>query len=106
MTIGCQSKNNPPDTPSIPIGDSIGIVNNFYTFSSHASDINNDRVAIRFTWGDGDTTQWSFFGAPDSVITKNHSWSNAGYYYIKAQAKDEHDELSNWSGGHQIFISN
>jgi hypothetical protein len=106
VIVGCETKNFPPDTPSVPIGDSSGVVGTSYIFSSHASDINNDRVTIRFAWGDGDTTLWGFFGAPDSVITKSHSWTNAGFYYVKAQARDEHDEISSWSAGHQIYISN
>lgn len=106
IVISCQSKNNPPNTPSIPIGDSSGFVGTAYIFTSQASDIDNDRVAIRFSWGDGDTTSWGFFGAPDSTITKSHSWTNAGFYYIRAQARDEHDETSGWSAAHPIFISN
>jgi hypothetical protein len=106
LLLNCQTKNNPPNTPSVPTGDSVGVVGTSYTFSSQASDIDNDRVAIRFTWGDGDTSSWGFYGAPDSAITKSHSWSDASFYYIKVQARDEHDDISGWSVGHQIFISN
>jgi hypothetical protein len=106
LLIGCQQKNTPPFAPSTPVGESLGFTNTNYNYTSSASDLDGDRVAIRFAWGDGDTSSWGFFGAPDSGITKHHTWTEAGFYSIRAQAKDEHDDVSGWSNLHQIMISN
>lgn len=106
LFTNCKTKNSPPNAPSVPSGDSFGLVNTLYNFTSMASDPDNDRIAIRFAWADGETTDWGFYGASESTITKGHQWPEAGFYYVKAQTRDEHDEISSWSGGHQIFISN
>jgi hypothetical protein len=106
MFYSCKKTNTPPFAPSTPIGESLGFTNTNYNYISSASDLDGDRVAIRFAWGDGDTSSWGFFGAPDSGITKHHAWTEAGFYSIRAQAKDEHDDVSGWSNLHQIMISN
>ena len=106
LLIGCQEKNTPPYAPSTPVGESLGFINTSYGFMSHAVDYDADRVAIRFDWDDGDTSNWGVFYASDSTIIKQHAWSDAGIYHIRSQARDEHDELSGWSNIHHIMISN
>jgi hypothetical protein len=101
----CEKTNTPPFSPSRPVGESLGFINTYYHFISHAVDLEKDRVAIRFAWGDGDTSEWSLFGATDSIVTNRHFWIKAAIYNIKAQARDEHDALSGWSTPHQIMIS-
>jgi hypothetical protein len=96
---------NPPNTPATPVGDSIGSINFPYSFISTATDPNGDSIAIRFDWGDGDTSDWSIWQASGDPITISHSWSDTGVYNIKAQAKDIKNETSDWSSGHQIVIS-
>jgi hypothetical protein len=101
---GCK-KNNAPDMPSIPTGPTSGSKNTEFTFTSSAEDPDNDSVAIRFDWGDGDTSGWSDWQASGDSISMSHSWSDTGTYDIKAQAKNKKDATSDWSTGHPIEIS-
>uniref|UniRef100_A0A7C6ABE0 PKD domain-containing protein n=1 Tax=candidate division WOR-3 bacterium TaxID=2052148 RepID=A0A7C6ABE0_UNCW3 len=103
---GCpKKKGKPPTKPMTPSGPSSGNINVAYNFSSSAQDPDGDSVAIRFSWGDGDTSNWSPFVPSGDSVAMSHSWSNTGTYYIKAQAKDEDGLTSDWSTGLSITIS-
>lgn len=69
-----------------------------------AVDPDGDRVAIRFDWGDEDTSDWSSWVGIEEAVVMSHVWSSIGVYYIKVQAKDEHEKTSEWSLPHQIKI--
>ena len=97
-------KNKAPYMPSTPSGPSSGSINTEYTFTSLAEDPEEDSIAIRFDWGDGDTSNWSSYVASAETVTMNHSYSHADTYYVKAQAKDEYDFISSWSEAHSIVI--
>lgn len=96
--------NNPPDKPSIPSGPLIGYVDSIYFYSSSATDPDGDSVAIRFSWGDGDTSAWSFYVPSNSTVSLSHSWSYPDFYYISAQAKDKTGATSDWSDSLEIQI--
>ena len=95
---------NPPNTPSTPSGPSSGEKNTLYDFSSSATDPDGDSVALRFSWGDGDTSDWSSYVPSGQTVTKSRSWSECGTCSVKAQAKDEDGATSSWSSGHSIAI--
>jgi len=61
-------------------------------------------VAIRFAWGDGDTSDWSAFVASGESLAMSHSWSVPDTYAVTAQAKDTGDALSWWSLPHNIIV--
>ena len=105
ITIGPPMPNDPPNTPITPIGDSIGSTNVSHSFVSTANDPDGDSIAIRFNWGDGDTSNWSDFVPSGDSVSMSHSWSDTGTYNIKAQAKDKKDTTSGWSVVHSIKIS-
>jgi hypothetical protein len=96
--------NFPPNTPSIPSGPSSGHPNVSFSFSSSASDPDGDSVVVRFSWGAGDTSNWSSFVPSGQTVTMSHSWRDTGTYYVKAQAKDKYGAVSSWSTGRQIDI--
>jgi hypothetical protein len=101
---GCK-KNEAPEVPSIPSGPTSGSIYTEYTFTSSAEDPDDDSVAIRFDWGDGDTSDWSDWKPSGDSVTMTHSWLNVGSYSIKAQAKDIKNITSEWSTVHEIVIS-
>ncbi len=101
---GCK-KNKSPEIPSTPSGSTSGSINTEYTFTSSAEDPNGDSVAIRFDWGDGDTSEWSSWETSGDSISLFHTWSDSGSYLIKAQAKDKNEVISDWSAGLLIVIA-
>ncbi len=102
--ISCK-KNKAPDIPSTPSGPTTGSINYEYTFTSSAEDPNGNSIALRFDWGDSDTSDWSQWKASGDSVSMTHSWSDYGFYSIKAQAKDINNLISEWSEEHQIVIS-
>ena len=105
LIYGCRKKNRPPDTPYTPIGPSSGFTNRYYGFVSVIIDPDDDNVAIRFDWGNGDTSVWSQLAASNDYVEIQFSWSEPGPYYVKAQARDEYENTSEWSLPHYILIS-
>ncbi len=105
LLVSCpKKKNGSPYFLSFIDGPVNGKVNFTYTFSIHATDPENEEVAIRFDWGDGNISDWSSYVPSDSNVSMSHSWSSPGTYNIRAQAKDIHGNLSEWSAIHQIKI--
>ncbi len=104
VAISNCKKNNPPDTPSAPVGLVGGDIGNYF-FTSSAFDPDSDSVAIQFDWGDGEISDWSLFaGSGDSVIMQ-HSYIDTGIYPIRAKAKDINEAESEWSEEHVLIIS-
>jgi YVTN family beta-propeller protein len=97
--------NRPPTAPSIPAGVDSGSVGTSYDFSTFATDPDNDQVQYRFDWGSGDTSAWSPLVSSGSPDTASYSWGTAGTYLVRAQARDEHGAVSDWSCSHQVVIS-
>jgi outer membrane protein assembly factor BamB len=96
----------PPSTPTIPSGQDSGKINISYDFISSTTDPDGDKIAIRFDWGNGDTTDWSLFNSTGDTITMSNTWITPGTYSVKAQAKDVYDMTSDWSEGLPVMITN
>ncbi len=94
---GCRKKNQPPYAPYTPIGPSSGVTGFSYIFVTMAIDPDGDSVALRFDWGDGDTSDWTELVATEEVVATFHTWSTADIYYIRTQAKDDNENTSEWS---------
>ncbi|MFO7674721.1 MAG: PKD domain-containing protein [bacterium] len=104
LSLGCD-KTLPPNTPAAPSGPSSGGVGVPYSFSSSAVDPDGDNIAIRFDWGDGDTSDWSLLVASGDTASARHAWTATGTYLVKAQAKNLNNAVSDWSGSSGIVIS-
>jgi len=99
--------NVPPNTPQKPSGPAVRGKNQNGVYSTSAIDINDDNVQYRFDWdadGSGDISTWTSLGSNGHTGLKSHSWSAIGFYVVKAQAKDEHGEMSGWSSGRTVEI--
>ncbi len=101
---GCK-KNKAPDIPSTPSGPKSGCINTEYTFISSAEDPNGDSIAVRFDWGDGDTSNWSEWKGSSDWISMSHIWSDSGIFLVRAQANDKPGTTSDWSESLSIKIS-
>jgi outer membrane protein assembly factor BamB len=94
----------PPNAPSQPAGPDTGFTDTSYTFASVAVHPGGATVAIRFAWGDGDTSDWSPFIASGESVRINHVWTSTGMYAVTAQAKDTGNALSEWSTPHNLAV--
>jgi outer membrane protein assembly factor BamB len=93
-----------PDSPAKPSGPSVVGRETSYVFTTAATHPDRIPVAIRFAWGDGDTSAWSsFVGSGESVATP-HTWAVPDTYAITAQAKDTSRELSEWSPPCSVIV--
>jgi hypothetical protein len=88
-----------PATLSGPISGGTGVT---YTYSTGGSTSNlGHPTQYRFDWGDGTYSAWS------SSTSVSHSWTSAGTYAVKAQARCAiHTSIvSEWSQSLQVTIS-
>jgi outer membrane protein assembly factor BamB len=94
----------PPNMPDVLTGPERGGQDSSYTFATSASHPDSITVAIRFAWGDGDTTDWSAFVAFGQAVTDSHAWTVPDTYDVTAQARDTGSGRSAWSLPHSIII--
>ncbi|WP_348304063.1 SBBP repeat-containing protein [Methanothrix sp.] len=95
--------NNPPNTPSVPLGENSGFAEVDYTYFTSASDPDGDQVKYTFDWGDGSTASTDFVDS-GATASMSHSWTNAGVYQIKAMATDSRGATSGWSEAAAVQI--
>ncbi len=89
--------NQMPQTPAMPTGPLSGVRGRSYYFYATTTDPDNDMVQFRFSWGDGDTSDWGGFvssGGRDSAV---HTFNTGGLYQIRVQARDKLGGESFWS---------
>ena len=91
--------------PALPYGPSSCVVDLSYNFSTSAIDPDGDSVSIRYSWGDGETSDWSEWVYSDAWVTRNHSWSCPGTFKVTAQAKGRDSSVSAWSEPRWVVTS-
>ncbi len=88
--------NNKPNKPSRPSGRTN--IRTFlpYSFTSTATDPDNNLINYDFSWGDG---HFSFMRWYDSgeTVKASHIWWKRGNYEVKVRARDEFGMVSEWS---------
>ncbi len=71
-------------TPTTPSGTTSGSTGTSYTYSTGGASSNlGHTVQYQFDWGDGNTSGW----LPVGTTSASHTWSSAGTYSVKAQAR-------------------
>jgi hypothetical protein len=90
--------NGVPSVPATPSGPASAFINVATTFSTSASDPNGDSLQYRYDWGGGVLSSWG-------AASQSHSWSAAGQYAVKAQARDSQGAESSWSGAKTVTIT-
>jgi hypothetical protein len=110
VLFSCKKKNavtdnNPPNKPFAPqVTIDTSEIGEKVTFTVTVFDPDEDSVAGRFNWGDGDTSDWCDFITNGDTVIGNHCYRSKGTFYIRAQAKDNHDGLSDWSEPDSVVI--
>ena len=97
VSYSIPAPNGAPATPASPTGASAALVNASIAFSTSTTDPNGDSLEYRYDWGGGVLSSWG-------AASQSHSWSTAGAYTVKAQARDSFLE-SAWSAGKTVTIS-
>ena len=92
------SPNHNPANPSVPNGPSNGYTQTTYSFSTTATDPDGDSLQFQYDWDDASISGWG-------AVSQSHSWSSAGNFCVKTQAKDSHGALSGWSGCKSVTIT-
>jgi len=90
--------------PNTPSGSSSGDVNTSYSYSTGGSSCNQGHaVQYRFDWNADGGHDYSGWGS----ATQSHSWSVAGPYTVKAQARCAVDtnKESSWSNDLTVTVS-
>jgi|YelNatPaOPRAMG01_1025707.scaffolds.fasta_scaffold59779_2 hypothetical protein len=101
--IACQTQiSHTVSTPDTPSGPSTGQVGETLTFSTGGANCSQGHpVEYRFDWGDGTYSSWS------SNPTASHSWTAAGTYQVRTQARCSLDQsvISAWSSAKSVTIT-
>jgi len=94
----------PPERPERPEGQTGGIVEVEYPFTTRTTDPDGDQVYYLWDWDDGNFSDWlGPFDSGDAVLA-SHSWADAETYEIRVKAKDIHNVESGWSDPLTIYI--
>jgi outer membrane protein assembly factor BamB len=94
----------PPKIPAAPTGTTPGGRNAGYDFFATTTDPDTDSICLRFQWGDGATSDWSYWVASGETVTMSHAWADSGTYPVKAQAKDMPGNITDWSAPFAVKI--
>lgn len=103
VLILTEIERNSPKTPDIPQGPASGNTDTSYTYSTSATDPNNDQITYIFDWGDGKQSP-TYQVNSGSEASTSHIWTNPGIYTIKAKARDRGGFESVWSNELTVSI--
>jgi chitodextrinase len=99
------SENTPPYPPTKPVGPTLVELGISYSYSSAAIDSDGDQVRLRFDWGDGLFSNWTYFVASNTSVSVSHVWENVSNYTIRVIAQDENGSNSSWSDPLTVIVS-
>jgi hypothetical protein len=88
-------QNQPPSTP-ILTGPSQGKRGISYNYKIESLDPENENISYYIDWADGTNTGWIGPFLSGQEQTLSHTWNKKGTYMIKAKARDNHDQESDW----------
>jgi hypothetical protein len=94
-----------PTTPSRPAGPALGMPGASYSYTTHATDADDDTIEYVYEWGDGTSTTSKGLTSGETV-TLPHVWASSGSFQVRAMARDEYGAVSGWSAPFAILIDN
>ena len=96
--------NAPPKNVTGPNGQKHLITGRTYTYTTSATEPENENVCYQFDWGDGNMSDWTPFVAPGTVGSASHAWGMRGNYSIRARAKDTEGSKSKWTAPLNVSV--
>jgi len=101
-TVGLTSPPSLP--PPIVHGPTIGWAHVPYTFwIDPITTPDGDQFYVKWSWGDGDTSEWLGPYSSGSAASASHTWIHAGNFSVQAKLASGGNE-SDWSEPHAITI--
>lgn len=97
--------NHPPNTPSPPIGSPSGTPGTPNSYSTSATDPDNDQLKYTFYWDDGTPDTETGYVSSGTSQSLPHTWSTTGTYQVKAKATDSKGAISAWSSTTPVTIT-
>jgi len=104
LIVVSSCKNRPPQIAQAPDGPTSTYPNQSCRYGVTPTDPNNDNVAVRFDWGDSDTSGWTDYSASGVEVTLSHAWADTGTYQVMAQAEDKKLLTSDWSAALSVQV--
>ena len=102
------SVNDPPAAPSVPSGSTSGSSGISYSYSTKATDPDDDKVKYTFNWGDGTTSVTSLVSSGTSA-SASHIWTVASgstkTFSVSAKATDDNGAVSSGSSPLSVTIT-
>jgi len=99
--------NLPPNNPSQPLGPTVGIIGQNYTFSTNSTDPEGQMIRYGWDWdGDYSIDEITDYYNSSETIYLNHSWDEEGTFGISVRAQDTSGNISGWSSAFNINITN
>jgi len=96
--------NPPPENVTVPAGPNEGVCGRSVTFSTSATEPEDEMVYYRFDWGDGNKSDWIGPFEPGTIGNCSYAWMNEGVFQVRAKAKDEVGSESSWTTAHAIAV--
>jgi hypothetical protein len=94
-----------PSQPTKPVGPTLGIWHQEYTYTSTSSDPENDNIYFLFDWGDGSNSGWiGPYNSGDTGVG-HHTWDVLGTYAVRVKARDVWGAGSKWSDSLMVTIT-
>ena len=103
-TVTIEIPNDPPNKPETPEGPSDGKPEKDYTFSTSTTDPEADQIWYKWSWGDGEESNWMGPYSSGDLCEATHQWTERGTYLIRVKAKDNNNKESTWSSALEIGI--
>lgn len=98
LVIIAPAENNPPSTPSKPVGETDGLVDISYSYTTSSFDNDDDLIRYGWDWTGNDVVdEWTAFYPSGEVISTSHQWNTPGTYFVKVIAEDQHGLKSDYS---------
>ncbi|MBM3322321.1 PQQ-like beta-propeller repeat protein [candidate division WOR-3 bacterium] len=97
-------RRRPPSKPGAPTGPTVGRQDSTYTFTAAAFHPDSIKVAVRFAWGDGDTSEWGAFRPSGDSTRMSHAWAAPGICSVRVQVKDSNELKTDWSAPSRIEV--
>ncbi|RLF35125.1 MAG: hypothetical protein DRN08_03550, partial [Thermoplasmata archaeon] len=97
VTFYNEDINNPPEKPDRPTGKKRGRVGESYTFTTVTIDPDGDQIYYKWSWGDGNMSNWLGPYNSGETVNVSYSWSKKGRYEVKVKSRDIHKAESEWS---------